>query len=442
MGLFNFGSTAIRKHIQKFANHFSGIVDNARSLFSGSETLKKIVSEENQAVQKSSSALEEISAMLERTADGARKLDQMSTDAAGSVKNGQDALERVLQGLSKIHLSTEQLNGTVEMKLNQFQEVIQSLQEIRTKTNVINDIVFQTKLLSFNASVEAARAGEHGKGFAVVADEMSKLAASSGFAAKEINDILVKNLKSTETIVEQMKNELLGLMKASSNDVNFGKQSGDECQKSFHEVSTKVNQVTVLSSEISLASQEQSIGVREISQAIHELQSTSDRLAEVADSTLKAGLSLSEQAEKQNIEILELGRMVGFEVKVNTKPFDFDSAVSAHLDWKMKLARYLKNPDGSLDPEKVCLDNACALGKWIYGDGQVYKKVHTHSALQGAHAEFHKTASAVIRLVNQKQIDQAEKLLSPTGEYSVCSEKCVGLIHKLKSEVQGSSQAA
>ncbi|MBC7465119.1 MAG: hypothetical protein H7256_03945 [Bdellovibrio sp.] len=50
------------------------------------------------------------------------------------------------------------------------------MEEIGNKTKVINDIVFQTKLLSFNASVEAARAGEHGKGFAVVAEEVGKLA--------------------------------------------------------------------------------------------------------------------------------------------------------------------------------------------------------------------------------------------------------------------------
>jgi len=45
----------------------------------------------------------------------------------------------------------------------------------------MNDIVFQTKLLSFNASVEAARAGIHGKGFAVVADEVGNLATNCSF---------------------------------------------------------------------------------------------------------------------------------------------------------------------------------------------------------------------------------------------------------------------
>lgn len=47
---------------------------------------------------------------------------------------------------------------------------------IKGKRKVINQIVFQTKLLSFYASVEVARAGESDKGFAVVAEEVGNLA--------------------------------------------------------------------------------------------------------------------------------------------------------------------------------------------------------------------------------------------------------------------------
>ena len=68
------------------------------------------------------------------------------------------------------------------------------ISEIGNKTKVINDIVFQTKLLSFNASVEAARAGEHGKGFSVVAEEVGNLAHMSGNSAKEITQLLESSI--------------------------------------------------------------------------------------------------------------------------------------------------------------------------------------------------------------------------------------------------------
>src|SRR5690606_14658037 len=73
---------------------------------------------------------------------------------------------------------------TIADQLNDFQNTFSSVEE---KTNMINDIVFQTKLLSFNASVEAARAGHHGKGFSVVAEEIGRLAETSGTSASAIN---------------------------------------------------------------------------------------------------------------------------------------------------------------------------------------------------------------------------------------------------------------
>ena len=70
------------------------------------------------------------------------------------------------------------------------------------KTQVINDIVFQTQLLSFNASIEAAKAGVHGKGFSVVAEEVGKLAVLSGTAASEISEILKESSKTISTTMK------------------------------------------------------------------------------------------------------------------------------------------------------------------------------------------------------------------------------------------------
>ena len=79
------------------------------------------------------------------------------------------------------------------------------IEEIGAKTEVIDDIVFQTKILSFNASVEAERAGELGRGFGVVAQEVGNLAAMSGQSAIEIASIVKSAMKESREIISENK---------------------------------------------------------------------------------------------------------------------------------------------------------------------------------------------------------------------------------------------
>jgi methyl-accepting chemotaxis protein len=99
---------------------------------------------------------------------------------------------------------------------DEISSIVKVIAEIGDKTKVINDIVFQTKLLSFNASVEAARAGEQGKGFAVVAEEVGNLATMSGKAAEEISSMLGDSMGKVELIVMACPMALCGLSGATT----------------------------------------------------------------------------------------------------------------------------------------------------------------------------------------------------------------------------------
>ncbi len=94
-------------------------------------------------------------------------------------KNGEDVKNVANEGLGLANKTVDSIN-----------DINQSVLKINNAINVIDQIAFQTNILSLNAAVEAATAGEAGKGFAVVASEVRNLASRSALAAKEVRAIV------------------------------------------------------------------------------------------------------------------------------------------------------------------------------------------------------------------------------------------------------------
>ncbi|MDP3936136.1 MAG: CZB domain-containing protein [Alphaproteobacteria bacterium] len=114
---------------------------------------------------------------------------------------------------------------------------------------------------------------------------------------------------------------------------------------------------------------------------------------------------------------------------------NFDEAIRAHAEWKMKLSNYLRHPDSSIDPVKLGLDNVCALGQWLHGEGKKYASLPEYERLVKEHAGFHKAASDIVKSKNAgKDINDSIALgaQSPFSQYSLT---VVTLLMALKSKV-------
>jgi hypothetical protein len=113
---------------------------------------------------------------------------------------------------------------------------------------------------------------------------------------------------------------------------------------------------------------------------------------------------------------------------------NFLDAINAHVAWKLRLQRYL---DGSseeyLEPEHVCKDDQCMLGKWIYGNEDRYITSEAFDDVRGKHAEFHKMAAEIVRLVNTEHKKEASEKLR--GDYSQLSYRLVALIRQLARDL-------
>src|SRR5207244_10871513 len=92
-----------------------------------------------------------------------------------------------------------QVNNSLDRMVEQMKEIDTSSNKIARIIKVIDEIAFQTNILSLNAAVEAARAGEAGMGFAVVADEVRNLAQRCSQAAKDTSVLIEESIQHSKT---------------------------------------------------------------------------------------------------------------------------------------------------------------------------------------------------------------------------------------------------
>jgi methyl-accepting chemotaxis protein len=222
---------------------------NGLTLDKGSNLLLANVDKLNQSsneaaasLEETAAALEEITANIRNNTQNIAKMASNSTNVTTSVSNG------------------EKLANQTTVAMDEINEQVKSINEA---ISVIDQIAFQTNILSLNAAVEAATAGEAGKGFAVVAQEVRNLASRSAEAAKEI-----------KTLVEN-----------ATSKANEGKNIAGNMIKGYKELNQNIQETINLISDIEMSSKEQQTGIEQINSAVNQLDQQTQQNAMVASQT-------------------------------------------------------------------------------------------------------------------------------------------------------------
>lgn len=153
------------------------VADGSEKMSGNSMTLSQAATEQAATVEELNASIVEISGNITANAESAGKAKELADDCRKMVDEGNVKMSDMLHAMEEINETSSQIANIIK---------------------TIEDISFQTNILSLNASIEAARAGEAGKGFAVVAGEVGQLAGKTAEAAKNTTALIKTSLHAVE----------------------------------------------------------------------------------------------------------------------------------------------------------------------------------------------------------------------------------------------------
>ncbi|MFY9094191.1 methyl-accepting chemotaxis protein, partial [Aliarcobacter butzleri] len=212
---------------------------NTKILTNSSNELAVLSSEQANSLKQSSVALEQITA---------------------NIKNNNENMGQMLKISDELNSSAIEGNKSANQTFVSMDEISKKVNAINEAIIVIDQIAFQTNILSLNAAVEAATAGEAGKGFAVVAQEVRNLANRSAQAASKIKS----------------------LVESANFEANEGKNIADNMIKGYEDLAFKISQTKEIINSVTIFSKEQEIGIVQINDTISKIDFATQKNAKTA----------------------------------------------------------------------------------------------------------------------------------------------------------------
>ena len=238
----------------------SDVVDaSAIKLTESSQQTSLIAATQQRAAEQLATTVEELSANSQQNADQAQKTLIALKNTENQVTNSHEDITQLVQSIDSVRDSGEQ---------------------IKSINAVIDDIAYQTNLLSLNAMIEASRSGEEGSGFKVVALEVRKLAERSTEAAKGINNLLVSNRQSIERGV-MLSAQTLANFEAIKQDILPLASAMQSVADASHEQSHSIEQLSGITNEIEGSAQNMQKMADDTKITATELKHSSQMLSEM-----------------------------------------------------------------------------------------------------------------------------------------------------------------
>jgi len=377
----------------QLSNAGDAMNNNASVLNENASHLAQSSNEQAASLEETAAALEEISAAINNNNEKVTLMTRLTDEVVKSAENGE-----------KMAQETTSSMDTIDTQINAISDAI----------TIIDQISFQTNILSLNAAVEAATAGEAGKGFAVVAQEVRNLASRSAEAA----------------------NEIKSLVEIATKSANSGKDISSKMISGYEELKEKIITTKDGIQDVLTSSQEQAEGINQINDAVNELDQVTQRnaaasneIAHLTDDITKLSTNLIQVASSAKFDKKFL-KMVCNPELLNITSQRKNSHIVFLNDNFSKL--------GQISSYQTTTSHDCKLGVWIKdveSKGESFTKHQNWNELKKDHDKIHNLMQELIDQNGQKADNSILNGIGVNINDSV--KKVFDALDKLKEDVCG-----